>query len=322
MNASDGLLGWGNRDGASNPKPGQSLVAVATHGDGGLGSTVRAKRGEYSGARSAGTKVEKRKPRELLSDTSPFSGENLHELFKSHVLGKKMLSKAEIEELTRLLNAYRETRPSKAEIEELAHRLNAYSETRPADAEIEELTRALNVSRLKMPADAELKELARVLNGWHEHYRVDQTYRALNQTRKQARDALATLKHSCANLRKDTRRHVASAIEDAAPDWVHKTLGRRLDEIGAIEKFLATAENYSVIADLDSLVGEHWLTVAGALIEDFHNAMSPANPQLKFGLSHNGPLARFFAAIVLFLTGEYPTPGSVATQLKARKRGI
>jgi hypothetical protein len=307
-----------------------------------LGSTVQAKRGEYSGARSAGTKVEKRKPRELLLDTSPFSGENLHELFKRHVLGKKRPSKAEIEELARRLNAYRENRPadaeieelahrlnayrekrpSKAEIEELAHRLNAYSETRPADAEIEELTRPLNVSRLKMPADAELKELARVLNGWHEHYRVDQTYRALNQTRKQARDALATLKHSCANLRKDTRRHVASAIEDAAPDWVHKTLGRRLDEIGAIEKFLATAENYSVIADLDSLVGERWLTVAGALIEDFHNAMSPANPQLKFGLSHNGPLARFFAAIVPFLTGEHPTPGSVATQLKARKRGI
>jgi hypothetical protein len=180
-------------------------------------------------------------------------------------------------------------------------------------------------SRLKMPADAEIEDLARVLNGWHEHYRVDQTYRALNQTRKQARDALATLKHSCANLRKDTRRHVASAIEDAAPDWVHKTLRRRLDEIGAIEKFLATAENYSVIADLNSLVGEHWLTVAGALIQDFHNAMSPANPQLKLvklGLGHNGPLARFFAAIVRFLTGERPTPGSVATQLKARKRGI
>jgi hypothetical protein len=50
--------------------------------------------------------------------------------------------------------------------------------------------------------------------------------------------------------------------------------------------------------------------------------MSPANPQLKLGLSHNGPLARFFAAIVPFLTGEHPTPGSVATQLKARKRGI
>jgi hypothetical protein len=55
---------------------------------------VRAKRGEYSGARSAGTKVEKRKPRELLSDTSPFSGENLRELFKRHVLGKKRPSKA------------------------------------------------------------------------------------------------------------------------------------------------------------------------------------------------------------------------------------
>jgi hypothetical protein len=286
--------------------------------------------------------VEKRRPRERLSDVSPFGLEKLHELLRSRVLGKKRPTKAEIkklagllndyskerpaeaeiEELARLLNAFSEKRPSRPEIEELARRLNAYGEERPADAEIKELTRTLNVNRLKMPADAELEALARVLNVWHSEYYGDQAYRASNQWRKQARDALAALKDCCNNLRKETLRHVGSAIEDGAPDWVQETLGRRLQEIRAIEKSLAIAVNYSVIADLDNLVGERWLAVAGALTEDFRNAMLPANPELKLGFGHNGPLARFFAAIVPLLTGEHPTPESVATQLKARKRGI
>jgi hypothetical protein len=177
-------------------------------------------------------------------------------------------------------------------------------------------------NRLKMPADAKIGELARILNFWRSRYQVGQTYRPLNQRKKKARDALAAFKSSYAILRDDTQRHLASATEDAAPRGVLKTLARRLDEIGAMEKLIAIVENSSVIADLEDFVGERWLTVAGALIEDFRNAMLPANPQLKLGFSHNGPLARFFAAIVPFLTGEHPTPGSVATQLKARKRGI
>jgi hypothetical protein len=208
--------------------------------------------------------AKKRKPREYLSDASPFNEEMLRELLKLHVLG----------------------------------------------------------NRLKMPADAEIGELARILNFWRSHYQERQIYRPLNQRKKKARDALAAFKTSCAILRDDAQRHLASATEDAAPSGVLKTLARRLVEIGRMEKWIAIAENSSVIADLEDYVGERWLTVAGALIEDFHNVMSPANPQLKLGLSHNGPLARFFAAIVPFLTGEHPTPGSVATQLKARKRGI
>jgi hypothetical protein len=208
--------------------------------------------------------VKKRKPRELLSDASPFTVEMLRELLARDVLGKK----------------------------------------------------------LKTPADAEIEELARILSFWRSHYREGQTYRPLNQRKKKARDALAALKDSYAILKDDTQRHLASAIEGAAPSGVLEMLGRQLDEIGATEKFIAIAENYSVIADLANYVGERWPTVAGVLIEDFHNAMLPANPQLKLAFSHNGPLARFFAAIVPFLTGERPTPGSVATQLKARKRGV
>ena len=176
--------------------------------------------------------------------------------------------------------------------------------------------------KLKMPADAEIEQLARVLNVWRSHYQVGQTYRPLNQRKKKARDAIAAFKTSCAILRGDAQRHLTSATEDAAPSGVLMMLARRLDEIDGMEKWIAIAENSSVIADLEDYAGERWLTVAGALIEDFHNAMSPANGQLKLGLSHDGRLARFFAAIVPFLTGEHPTPGSVATQLKARKRGI
>jgi hypothetical protein len=180
--------------------------------------------------------VEKRKPRELLSDASPFNVNVVRELLARDVLGRK----------------------------------------------------------LKTPADAELEELARVLNVWHSDYHRDQTYRLLNQTKKKARDALAALKDSCAILRKDTHRHVASAIEDAAPDWVHETLARRLHEIGAIEKLHAVAAKSSVIADLDSFVGERWLAVSGAPIEDFRNAMLPANPECPSSddLRHIGGLQK------------------------------
>ena len=179
-------------------------------------------------------KVKERRPRELLSDASPFSVEMLRELLARDVLGRK----------------------------------------------------------LKMPADAKIEELVRVLNFWRSHYKEGQIYRPLNQRKKKARAALAAFKNSCAVLRDDAQRHLASAKEDAAPSGLLKMLARRLDEIGAMEKFIAIAENYSVIADLDNYVGERWSTVAGALIEDFHNAMSPANPQLKFAFSHYGPLAR------------------------------
>jgi hypothetical protein len=97
-------------------------------------------------------KVKKRKPRELLSDASPFSVEMLRELLARDVLGRK----------------------------------------------------------LKLPADANIEELVRVLNFWRSHYREGQIYRPLNQRKKKARDALAALKTSCAILRDDTQRHLAS----------------------------------------------------------------------------------------------------------------
>jgi hypothetical protein len=53
--------------------------------------------------------AKKRKPREYLSDASPFNKEMLRELLKLHVLGTrlKMPADAEIGELARILNFWR-----------------------------------------------------------------------------------------------------------------------------------------------------------------------------------------------------------------------
>ena len=123
--------------------------------------------------------------------------------------------------------------PSSIKTWDLAYRIRGTSKMRrlslgrTADIGRELLARDVLGRELKMPADAELEELARVLNVWHSDYHRDQTHRLLNQTKKKARDALAALKDSCAILREDTHRHVASATEDAAPEWVLETLARR-----------------------------------------------------------------------------------------------
>lgn len=56
--------------------------------------------------------------------------------------------------------------------------------------------------------------------------------------------------------------------------------------------------------------------LANALVLDFINAIKPANPTLDLGIGHEGPIARYIAAVVPLITGETPPATSVATKLK------
>jgi hypothetical protein len=69
-----------------------------------------------------------------------------------------------------------------------------------------------------------------------------------------------------------------------------------------------------------SLAPDRWQWLANVLPIDFEIAMRSTNRNYKTGLSHNGPLARFIAAVVPSLTGQHPTPDSVATQLKKLRK--
>jgi hypothetical protein len=50
--------------------------------------------------------------------------------------------------------------------------------------------------------------------------------------------------------------------------------------------------------------------------------MRPANPNIKIGLGHGGPLGRFIGAVVPMLTGEVPSADSVSAELKRRARQL
>jgi hypothetical protein len=171
-----------------------------------------------------------------------------------------------------------------------------------------------------MPGDAEITELARILNYWQGHYLVEQKSRALKELQRDALAALATLANVFLRLRDLTESFEANAVQDQAPPVILAILRKRLAEIDAARDFIAKAEGFSVWDD-PSDAPDRWQWLAGVLPIDFENAMRSTNPNYTAGLSHNGPLARFIAAVVPSLTGQHPTPDSVATQLKKlRKR--
>jgi hypothetical protein len=63
-----------------------------------------------------------------------------------------------------------------------------------------------------------------------------------------------------------------------------------------------------------------WHPIGSALNTGFEIALRSTNRGFVAGLGHNGPAARFIAALVPLVTGEHPSAGSVATQLKLRRR--
>ena len=176
-----------------------------------------------------------------------------------------------------------------------------------------------------MPGDAEITELARILNYWQCHYLIEQKSRALKELQRDALDALATLAKVFPRLRDLTKSFEANAVQDQAPPVILAILRKHLAEIDAARDFIAKTEGFSVWAD-PSIAPDRWQWLADVLPIDFENAMRSTNPNYKARLSHNGPLARFIAAVVPSLTGQHPTPDSVATELKKlrklRKTGI
>ena len=169
-----------------------------------------------------------------------------------------------------------------------------------------------------MPDDAEISELARILNYWQGHYLIEQKRCALRELQRAALAALATLANVFPRLRDLTESFEANAVQDQAPPAILAILRKRLAEIDAARDFIAKAEGFSVWAD-PSLAPDRWQWLADVLPIDFENAMRSTNPYTA-GLSHNGPLARFIAAVVPSLTGQHPTPDSVATQLKKLRK--
>ena len=192
-----------------------------------------------------------------------------------------------------------------------------------------------------MPDDAALAELAAILGFWKMHFwREQKTLLPQDVWRRQANSKLLEFAATLAKLRTGLaaiRDGVLAEFEtlERAPVGVQEALKfelrRRLanvahvfDGIGRIDNALGFSKSgdYSSILTLDSIdKPTGWTWLADVLPVDFHNSLQSTNPGLTLGVGHGGPTPRFIAAVAPFVTGECPSVGSVATQLKARRKG-
>jgi hypothetical protein len=175
--------------------------------------------------------------------------------------------------------------------------------------------------KLTMPGNDQIAELARILNGWQEHYFIEQDMRYVVEIKKEALTALTTLDKAYSQLKEVHQRFEADAMNEGAPSAICEILESKLVEIEVVQGFIAKMESSTVLAETSSGPDRGWLWLAHVLPKDFRNAMLPNNPTFGDGIGHNGPLARFIAAVTPSLTGQRPTRGSVATQLKALRGG-
>jgi hypothetical protein len=183
------------------------------------------------------------------------------------------------------------------------------------------LTSRVLTKQLMMPGDAELEKLADILEGWREVFQAEQDLDVYRQLHETALITLRTLGGSIDEILKKNVSFLSAATSDSAPPTVLEILNRRLVAIHEArrltERIPQLLDDASTGLGATGLGATGWAWLATVLPVDFTRAMRSTNPAFDPGLGHRGPLARFIAAIAPAVTGEHPTPGSVATQLKA-----
>jgi hypothetical protein len=155
-----------------------------------------------------------------------------------------------------------------------------------------------------MPGDAELEELACVLEGWRRCYLAEEGLEPIRQAQRKAINAVTALAQAVDEIGRNNRSFAIAAA------------------IGDVRRMIAGIKASSLWGNptIRGFTGWRWL--GEALREDFVRAMGPQNPGFDPGLSRSGPLVRFIAAITPAMTGEHPSPASIATQLKALRRVV
>jgi hypothetical protein len=175
--------------------------------------------------------------------------------------------------------------------------------------------------RWRMPADAELEKLTHILEGWRQHYLVEQNvFLPARSLVQKARRLIEEFGGTIADIEKMNEFHRAAAAGDLPPLAVQAVLEQQRAEITYIRSLVAQIEPASCLNRQPGLGASGWMWLAEVLPEDLRTAMKPSNPAFAGGLSHDGPVARFISAVAPILTAEHPTPGSVATQLKKRRK--
>ena len=154
---------------------------------------------------------------------------------------------------------------------------------------------------LRMPTEAAIHKLSIILERWRQHYIGCQIFIPLKrEAGLRASQLLATLY----NLK----------IEYEAGIAIVPTLKRKIEKINDAVSSIRCLQEEEIVSLTVEVLGWKWLS--NALPGDFIEAIHTTNPGREIGISDNGPLSRFIAAIAPHLTGEHPTARSVSTQLK------
>jgi len=171
-----------------------------------------------------------------------------------------------------------------------------------------------------MPGDADLDKLAGILEHWrlvfHKEEKLHDARRVLQLQASRSLKKLSDVVSELVDL--DTSNLQAVAHDNNAPLGLLVMLRNRLADSERVYAGVKGIGSHAELAPYMLAMG--WKSLADALPKVFINAMKPNNPRFSPGLSYTGPIARFIAAVAPLLTGEHPSPASVATQLKSRRR--
>jgi hypothetical protein len=166
--------------------------------------------------------------------------------------------------------------------------------------------------RQEMPGESELNTLACNLEHWRKLLHQDARAARLERDEQRIRTAYHELSDALASLRR-----TAAAIFNLSDEPGYKQQWQ--STVDAINEQQQWARRWELWYRSSKKRSPRWEPIGPILAEDLQNALLPANPRVRLRLSNRGPVARFVAKVVPLLTGDHPTTGSVATQLKTER---
>lgn len=183
-----------------------------------------------------------------------------------------------------------------------------------------------------MPTDGGLQRLSNILNNWHDWFFAAQEQRKLNEAKKAAEEAFKSLRsvlptlgnyyNVAANRGDQYHGDQFARWQMQATALIAACVGLRWDErtesFGTDDGLMRYAARI-IHRDKTPEVIFGWQWLIDVLPKDFATAMATAN-RTAIGISDDGPLARFIAAVVPIITGESPTAATVKRQLSARQK--
>ena len=184
-------------------------------------------------------------------------------------------------------------------------RVNIVDEAKITPEIIQQVMRECLKGSLQMPSTVAIERLSSILEDWRQHYLGSHIFDPLKkEAGKRANELLTALDQ----IRREYEHglpmvpEIRSKIE--ALDWA-------VEAVKGLRKEGIAVENAQPLG---------WKWLSNALPGDFTEAIRSTNPGREIGISDDGPLSRFVAAIAPYLTGEHPTARSVSTQLKLLRK--